>query len=358
MTINSANTNYLPSMQNTQKEQKENANNPQELQPNNALNNVSNNAQNDKSNNSQNTTKEMSDFQTDIFESVKKAFGFGADSEGFFTSDLNEAAGIPEGIKIHAILGVEYYLSSVIWSYNNIDLVGSVKNFYQEFSKLSEQEKDNIVNKTKEIKYFLENGTQYSLYDTLLKRFTNVEGGLNESGKLEAFIRMNPDLMVAEKTINLAIQGNGAYASFIDKNDNLLGMNILDKGKAGQLLRTSINEMSAEEFGKQWGELREEYRARYDAQQERFRKENEEIEEYNKNLAEQKTQKKSKAIQVNKKSETYQDLDFLNTLEFIKSQQKLEQILMLFQRESKGNFDIQNFKDFLASSWKRLDREV
>ena len=31
---------------------------------------------------------------------------------------------------------------------------------------------------------------------------------------------------------------------------------------------------------------------------------------------------------------------------------------MLFQRESKGNFDIQNFKDFFASSWKRLDREV
>lgn len=57
-----------------------------------------------------------------------------------------------------------------------------MRNFYQEFSKLSEQEKDNIVNKTKEIKYFLENGTQYSLYDTLLERFANGEGGLNEMG--------------------------------------------------------------------------------------------------------------------------------------------------------------------------------
>lgn len=345
MTINSVNANYPPSMQSVQKE---NTNNSQESQQNNI------------SNNTQNKTKEMSAFQMNIFESVKQAFGFGIDSEGFFTSDLNEAAGIPKDIKIDAGLGVKYYLSSlpILGYYNNIDLVGSVKNFYQEFSKLSEQEKDNIANKTKEIKYFLDNGTQYSLYDTFLERFADSKGELNLSGKLEAFIRMNPDLMVAEKTINLAIQGNGAYASFIDKNDNLLGMNILDKGKAGQLLRTSINEMSAEEFGKQWGELREEYQARYDAQQERFRKENEEIEEYNKNLAEQKTQKKSKAIQVNKKSETYQDLDFLNTLEFIKSQQKLEQILMLFQRESKGNFDIQNFKDFFASSWKRLDREV
>lgn len=104
-------------------------------------------------------------------------------------------------------MGVKYYLSSlpILGYYNNIDLVGSVKNFYQEFSKLSEQEKDNIVNKTKEIKYFLDNGTQYSLYDTLLERFADSKGRLNESGKLEAFIRMNPDLMVAEKTINLAI---------------------------------------------------------------------------------------------------------------------------------------------------------
>lgn len=114
MTINSVNANYPPSMQNTQKEQKENADNPQESQQNNALNNVSNNAQNDKSNNPQSTTKEMSAFQMNIFESVKQAFGYNIDSEGFFTSDLNQAAGIPEGIKIHAILGVKYHLSLAV----------------------------------------------------------------------------------------------------------------------------------------------------------------------------------------------------------------------------------------------------
>ena len=358
MTINSANTNYLPSMQSVQKKQKGNANNPQELQQNNTLNNISDNAQNDKLNNSQNTTKEMSDFQTDLFEPVKQAFGFGADSEGFFTSDLNEAAGIPEGIKIHVALGVEYYLSSVIWSYNNIDLVGSVKNFYQEFSKLSEYEKDNIVNKTKEIKYFLEDGTQYSLYDALLKRFANGEGGLNESGKLEAFIELNPDLMVGEKTINLMIYSDSAYANFIDENDNWLGMNVFDRGKAGQLLRTSAKDMSPEEFGKQWAELRKEYQAKYDARQEQLRKENEEIEEYNKNLREQKSKNKFKPIQATSKSETYQDTSFLNTLDFIKSQQKLEQILILFGERSKGNLDIQGLKNYFATSQKRLDTEA
>lgn len=231
-----------------------------------------------------------------------------------------------------------------------------MRNFYQEFSKLSEQEKDNIVNKTKEIKYFLENGTQYSLYDTLLERFANGEGGLNESGKLEAFIEMNPDLMVGEKTIYLLTQEGGAYAQYIEENDNWIFMNTFDRGKAGQLLCTSTKDMSPEEFGKQWAELRKEYQEKYNARQEQFRKENEEIEEYNKNLREQKSKNKFKPIQATSKSETYQDTSFLNTLDFIKSQQKLEQLAILFKQKNKGGLDMQDLKDFFA--FRRLDREV
>lgn len=297
----------------------------------------------------------------DKSQAVKEVLSYGVDSEGFFTSDLNEAAGIPKDIKVDAGLGIKYYLSSlpILGYYNNINLVGSVKNFYQSFSKLSEQEKENIVNQAKDIKYSLDNGKVESLYDVLLEKFADSKGELNQSGKLEAFIRMNPNLMVAEKTINLAIQGNGAYANFIDKNDNLLGMNILDKGKAGQLLRTSINEMSAEEFGKQWGELRKEYQAKYDKRQEQFRKENEEIEEYNKNLAEQKTKNKFKPIQVTKKSETYQDSDFLNMLDFIQSQQKLEQILLLFNQESNNEaLNLKRFERFFKMDLGKLNIEV
>lgn len=135
-------------------------------------------------------------------------------------------------------------------------------------------------------------------------------------------------------------------------------MNILDKGKAGQLLRTSAKDMSPEEFGKQWAELRKEYQEKYNARQEQFRKENEEIEEYNKNLREQKSKNKFKPIQVTSKSETYQDTSFLNTLDFIKSQQKLEQILILFGERSKGNLDTQSLKNYFATSQKRLDTEA
>ncbi|WP_300926777.1 Cj0814 family flagellar-dependent secreted protein, partial [Helicobacter rodentium] len=68
--------------------------------------------------------------------------------------------------------------------------------------------------------------------------------------------------------------------------------------------------------------------------------------------------KKFKPIQATSKSETYQDTSFLNTLDFIKSQQKLEQILILFGERSKGNLDIQSLKNYFATSQKRLDTEA
>ncbi|TLD79742.1 hypothetical protein LS70_009630, partial [Helicobacter sp. MIT 11-5569] len=49
-------------------------------------------------NNLQNTAKEIpttaQDFAKDKQEAVKEILGYGVDSEGFFTSDFNEAAGI------------------------------------------------------------------------------------------------------------------------------------------------------------------------------------------------------------------------------------------------------------------------
>lgn len=158
---------------------------------------------------------------------------------------------------------------------------------------------------------------------------------------------MNPDLMVGEKTIYLLTQEGGAYAQYIEENDNWIFMNTFDRGKAGQLLRTSAKDMSPEKFSKQWAELRKEYQEKYNARQEQFRKENEEIEEYNKNLREQKSKNKFKPIQATSKSETYQDTSFLNTLDFIKSQQKLEQLAILFKQKKQRWIRYARFKGFL-----------
>ncbi len=61
--------------------------------------------------NTQNTTKEIptsqnlsQDLVRDKSQAVKEVLGYGVDSEGFFTSDLNEVAGIPKDYKIHSEL--------------------------------------------------------------------------------------------------------------------------------------------------------------------------------------------------------------------------------------------------------------
>ncbi|TLD80052.1 hypothetical protein LS70_009425, partial [Helicobacter sp. MIT 11-5569] len=297
-------------------------------------------------------------FAKDKQEAVKEILGYGVDSEGFFTSDFNEAAGIPKEVKIDSSLGIKHELLSlpILGYYNNVDLVGSAKSFYNAFSKLSTQEQNNLVEKAKDIKYFLDNGKEESLYDVLLEKYSDGKGGLTQNGKLEAFIKMNPNLMVGEKTINLAVVGgNAEYAKFVNKNDNLLGMNILDKGKAGELLRKGINEMSPEEFGKAWEELRKEYQAKYDERLESYQKENQEIEEYNQSLAKQG--KGFQPIQVTSKSETYKEADFLKTIDFIQSQQKLEQIMLLFNQKSNNEtLDIKSFEKFFKK--RKLDIEI
>lgn len=287
-------------------------------------------------------------------EIVANIIGFTPDKEGFLPSEFNTQLGIPSGINIHSTMIIRYDLSRVIGYYNNLDIKGSIQNAYQSFTKLSSQELESLINQAKTPK-------DESLYNSLLNipQYLNARGELNESGKFRIFMALDTSYAVGDSTIALELQKAGnTYAKFIEENDNWLGMNILDKGKAGQLLRTSAKDMSPEEFGKQWAELRKEYQAKYDEWQEQLRKENEEIEEYNKNLREQKSKNKFKPIQVTSKSETYQDTSFLNTLDFIKSQQKLEQILILFGERSKGNLDTQSLKNYFATSQKRLDTEA
>ncbi len=129
-----------------------------------------------------NITKEIqttNNLAKDKSQAVQEVLGYGVDSEGFFTSDLNEAAGIPKDIKIDSGLGVKYYLLSlpILGYYNNIDLKGSVKNFYNSFSKLSTQEQDNLISQAKETKYFLDNGKEEALNLKRFERFFKTDLG-------------------------------------------------------------------------------------------------------------------------------------------------------------------------------------
>ena len=80
-------------------------------------------------------------------EAIDKILGYGVDSEGFFTSDFNEAAGLPKDFKIYA-----KDIKNLVNSYENkdiftsIDIAKSMQNAYKVFSALKLGDKDFISN--------------------------------------------------------------------------------------------------------------------------------------------------------------------------------------------------------------------
>ncbi|HEF2721373.1 TPA: hypothetical protein R8594_000563 [Campylobacter coli] len=116
----------------------------------NYTNTFSNNTPNTKSSN---TVNETSNLVSDKSGAVNKVLGYGVDENGFFTSDFNEAAGLPKDYKIYA-KDIENFVNiqtkSLLSSYINIDIAKSIGNAYKVFSQLLNDELNNKINFTKE----------------------------------------------------------------------------------------------------------------------------------------------------------------------------------------------------------------
>ncbi len=121
----------------------------------NYTNTFSNNTPNTKSSN---TVNETSNLVSDKSGAVDKILGYGVDKEGFFTSDFNEAAGLPKDYKIYAKdmqsfveweTGDRYFYAT----HTSIDIAKTIGNAYKVLSQimpttsnasLSEEELTNI----------------------------------------------------------------------------------------------------------------------------------------------------------------------------------------------------------------------
>ncbi|EAK6295505.1 hypothetical protein G4M82_001331, partial [Campylobacter coli] len=112
----------------------------------NYTNTFSNNTPNTKSSN---TVNETSNLVSDKSGAVNKVLGYGVDENGFFTSDFNEAAGLPKDYKIYA-KDIENFVNiqtkSLLSSYINIDIAKSIGNAYKVFSQLLNDELNNKIN--------------------------------------------------------------------------------------------------------------------------------------------------------------------------------------------------------------------
>ncbi len=67
---------------------------------------------------------------------VEEVLGFGVDSAGFFTSDLNQAAGIPKDYKIYAkdienFVNYHQNRSDILATHNQVDIAKSLANAYK-----------------------------------------------------------------------------------------------------------------------------------------------------------------------------------------------------------------------------------
>ncbi|MGJ0124830.1 Cj0814 family flagellar-dependent secreted protein [Campylobacter coli] len=88
--------------------------------------------------NSNTNVKNLQDTQ-DTTKTNNKVLDYEVDKDGFFTSDFNEKAEIPEDIKIHSST-MENFIKAqnngILQSYTNIDIAKTVGNAYKIVSQL------------------------------------------------------------------------------------------------------------------------------------------------------------------------------------------------------------------------------
>ncbi|HEB9289493.1 TPA: hypothetical protein RZK14_001403 [Campylobacter coli] len=111
------------------------------------LNIKNNNNSSLNSNTSNANVKNLQDTQ-DTTKTNNKVLGYEVDKDGFFTSDFNEAAGIPKDYKIYAKGAenfVNYITSLNFKSFTNIDIAKSLGNAYKVFSQLIDEPSGNFT---------------------------------------------------------------------------------------------------------------------------------------------------------------------------------------------------------------------
>ncbi|EAJ5193632.1 hypothetical protein RLQ69_000855 [Campylobacter jejuni] len=98
-----------------------------------------NNAPNIKSSN---VVNDNSNLVSDKSQAINKVLGYGVDKDGYFTSDFNEAAGIPKDYKIHSNTMQSFLkteANGTFQSYKNIDIAKTLGNAYKIVSQLLEK---------------------------------------------------------------------------------------------------------------------------------------------------------------------------------------------------------------------------
>ncbi|HFU2807642.1 TPA: Cj0814 family flagellar-dependent secreted protein, partial [Campylobacter coli] len=147
---------------------------------------------------SNNSVKNLQDTQ-DTTKTSNKVLGYEVDKDGFFTSDFNEAAGIPKDYKIYA-KGAENFVNYItnlnFKSFTNIDIAKSLGNAYKVFSQLIDEPSGNFTT---------EDLSKIPLGFSYDKKSFQVENIFQTQKEFESALSANNDLQIYQNSKQLAL---------------------------------------------------------------------------------------------------------------------------------------------------------
>ncbi|TKX32680.1 Cj0814 family flagellar-dependent secreted protein [Campylobacter aviculae] len=344
-----SNYNYYTNTLNSKKNSKTN-----DLVDNNKEINNNTNLNNNNISNNTSLKQTNSNLVSDKSKAVNKILGYGVDEDGFFTSDFNEAAGIPKDYKIYA-KDVQDYANFVNKEntvnnafFTNVDIAKTIGNAYKVFSQFISNEntyftKDELENIPKWLQYDSRNFQITHIYsnendfmnvekyknnftvETSLKFDFKDKQNISKGEALLAFakgLEQNYGIVEGDTTVlgklggldrNMSLDEIKDLKNFFDKHP-INNTNNDEIMRQVLLLPMQINNI--EEFKKEWLEL--EAKNKKSLQKEETSQDIESQKIFNSIDTDQKTIKKDKPfkpIQVESKNkETYKDDNIRNEL--------------------------------------------
>ncbi|TKX28010.1 Cj0814 family flagellar-dependent secreted protein, partial [Campylobacter estrildidarum] len=244
--INSySNYNYYTNTLNSKKNSKTN-----DLVDNKEINNNTNSNNNISNNTSLNQIKQTnSNLVSDKSQAIDKILGYGVDEDGFFTSDFNEAAGIPKDYKIYA-KDMESFANFISEKnsvnnafFTNVNIAKTIGNAYKVFSQLISSEntyftKDELENIPKWLQYNSRNFQITHIYSSK-DDFMNVQ-------KYENNFTVETSLKIDFKDKQNISKGEAllAFAKGLEQNYGIVEGDTTVLGKLGGLDRNmSLDEI-------------------------------------------------------------------------------------------------------------------
>ncbi|MDA3966868.1 hypothetical protein [Helicobacter sp. WB40] len=196
---------------------------------------------------------------------TNRSFGYKVDQDGFFDSNFNKATNIPDNIKIDANHINEFYqisANSNIRDYGHIDIVATLSNIYNDFSKIPSEQRAILAKEELEYREDV-----YGDFFSFRDEFLDENGNINESG--EFFLLFNRiaslnENIIGTHSIRKQVEYDSELRNFIRKNSVYMieGDNVLS-GIMSHDINTSLELLSLtdkEKFKEKWLDALKEYK--------------------------------------------------------------------------------------------------